>query len=69
VNGDNRAKAFGATSILALGLMSTIFIGAAGLVVTAVAVVALVVVRRRRRDLAAASGSDAVPVEMSRRAL
>ena len=54
-------------AIVALGVVSTIFIGAAGLLVTAAAVVAFVAVRERRRDASWAVRPVRVPVELSRR--
>ena len=54
-------------TIAALGLVSTIFIGAAGLLVAAVAVAAFIVVRRRRRpDASCAVVADQVPVALTR---
>jgi hypothetical protein len=57
---------FGA--IAALGLASTMFIGAAGFVIAAAAV-ALFVVVRRRRIVACATAAEPVPVALSRREL
>jgi uncharacterized iron-regulated membrane protein len=53
-------------AIAALGLISTIFIGAAGLLIAAAAVAAIVVVRRRRIDTQCGAPPARVPVEFSR---
>jgi hypothetical protein len=53
-------------AIAVLGLVSTIFIGAAGLVIAAAAVAAFVIVRRRR-GTSCATVSETVPVALSRR--
>jgi hypothetical protein len=54
-------------AIAALGLASTIFIGAAGLLIAAAATAAFAVVRRRRRDTSCATTPDEALVELSRR--
>ena len=56
---------FGA--IAALGVVSTLFIGAAGLLVTVAAIVAVVVVRRRRSAASCDVPLEHVPVEVGRR--
>ena len=53
-------------AIAALGLISTIFVGAAGLLIVAAAIVASVAVRRRRRK-AGATSPESAPVELIRR--
>jgi hypothetical protein len=53
-------------AIAALGVISTIFIGAAGLLIVAAAIVAGVVVRRRRRK-ACATSPEPAQVELIRR--
>ena len=54
--------------IATLGLVSTIFIGAAGLLVTAAAIAAFVVVRRRHGTAPCAIPPERVLVELGRRA-
>ena len=54
-------------AIAALGLASTVFIGAAGLLVAAAAIAAFVVVRRRRRTGLCAVTPERVSVELGRR--
>ena len=54
-------------AIAALGVVSTIFIGAAGLVITAAAIATVVVVRRRRTGASCAVPPERVPVEVGRR--
>ena len=52
--------------IAALGLLSTMFIGATGLLVGAAAIAVLVIVRRRRINASCTSEPDQVPVEITR---
>ncbi len=53
-------------AIAALGLLSTILIGVAGLLVSAAAVAVLVIVRRRRINASCTAAPDQVPVELTR---
>jgi hypothetical protein len=53
-------------AIAALGVVSTIFIGAAGLLIVAAAVAAFIIVRRRRSHSTCGVEPDPVPVELSR---
>jgi hypothetical protein len=53
-------------AIAALGVISTIFIGAVGLLPVAAAIVAVIVVRRHRRE-ACATLAEQVLVELIRR--
>jgi hypothetical protein len=54
-------------AIAALGLVSSVLIGAAGLLISAAAVGAFVILRRRRRSIACALTPEPVSVELSRR--
>ena len=54
-------------AIAALGVVSTIFIGAGGILIAAAAVVAFVVVRRRRAAASCAVPPEPVAVELGRR--
>ena len=54
-------------AIAALGLASTILVGAAGLLITAAAISAFVVVRRRRWTGSCAVTPERLPVELGRR--
>ncbi|MGI9053344.1 MAG: hypothetical protein ACR2HQ_11965 [Ilumatobacteraceae bacterium] len=53
-------------AVAALGVASTNFIGAAGLLIAAAAVVTFIVVRRRRTDASRAASPELVPVELTR---
>ena len=55
-------------AIAALGVASTMVIGAAGLMITAAAIAAFVVVHRRRTDASCAVPQERVPVELGQRA-
>jgi hypothetical protein len=54
-------------AIAALGVVSTVFIGAAGLLITAGAIVAFVVLRRPRRNATRLAPPERVSVELGRR--
>ena len=54
-------------AIAALGVVSTIFIGAAGLLIAAAAIAAFVVVRRRSRHTSCSAAPELVAVEFTRR--